>query len=84
MCKRDGASLCLKEWELVYRSGGLGRRLANKCPRVGTVSKSFQGFNGETVNRFLENAGVMIKSLPRTGVATITQVVIFGGNVLTA
>jgi hypothetical protein len=74
----------LKEWDLFTDAVAWEEDLRGKCPRVGTVMKSVRGFKGETINRFIENAGVIVKSQPRIGVATLTQVVIFGGTVLTA
>lgn len=74
----------LKEWDLFTDAVAWEEDLRTKCPRVGTVAKAVKGFKGETINRFILNAGVIVKSQPRIGVATLTQVVIFGGNILTA
>jgi len=60
-------------WDLDVRSN---------CPRVGTVAMQVKTLSTATVSRWLKDAAVKVKSLPRIGLATFTSVTIIGGKPL--
>src|SRR5690349_6390155 len=72
----------VKEWPDLGKAIAWHEDLSGLCPFVGTVQKIENDYKGGVANRWIANAGIVVKSLPRIGVSTFTQVSILGGSVL--